>query len=291
MANIGIVFAGGATKGAYEIGVIRAIEEYFGMDSIKCVSSASIGSLITQAHGNGKLDEFIELWKNVSPKKHGRFTLLMAGNEDIVKLITDTLGQENHLPYEHYVSLWNYTQKKVEYVPFHTLEPEKLTQYLKGAISMPIFSSGELIDGDRILDGAFLDNIPVYPLKDKDLDYIFCVYFDNCKYFFEDDEFNRKIVKLYDFPNDKMIEILVFSPESIDQMIQYGYDYTMKTIKELFAFNEPEKVYAAIADNDANNSIENKKRFTADVVLMSINNMTQKYSKRMSKRIDIENDR
>ena len=48
MPKIGIVLAGGASKGAYEIGCLRAIEDWFGLDSIKCISSASVGSIITQ---------------------------------------------------------------------------------------------------------------------------------------------------------------------------------------------------------------------------------------------------
>ena len=177
MAKIGIVMAGAASKGAYEIGALRAIEEYFGMENIKYVSTASIGSIIAQAHGIGKSEELENIWKNLDPKKYGRFILSYSGNEDILNIIQDTLSKDNNLPYEHYVSIWNYTKKKVEYIPFHELEGEKLAQYLRGAIAIPILTLGEVIDGDRILDGAFLDNIPVYPLLDKDLDYIFCIYF------------------------------------------------------------------------------------------------------------------
>ena len=35
MANIGVILAGAASKGAYEIGCMRAIEEYFGMEIVK----------------------------------------------------------------------------------------------------------------------------------------------------------------------------------------------------------------------------------------------------------------
>ena len=205
MPKIGIVISGAASKGAYEIGCLRAIEEYFGMKQIKCISSASIGALISQIYGMGKGDELENLWKSLDPKTHGRFFLAFSGNEAVLEMIRNTLNKVKRPPYEHFVSVWNYTQHKVEYIPFHELSDEDLQKYLRGAIGIPFLSRGEVINGDRILDGAFLDNIPAYPLLHKDLDYIFCIYFDNCKYFFENEEFNRKVIKLYDFPNEKIL--------------------------------------------------------------------------------------
>ena len=288
MAKIGVVLAGAASKGAYEIGALRAIEDAFGIENIKCVSSASIGSIVAQAHGMGKSQDLENVWKNLDPKKYGRFILSYSGNKEILDMIVDTLSEEHKLPYELYVSVWNYTKKKVEYIPFHELDKEHLAQYLRGAIAIPILTAGHIVDGERILDGAFLDNIPVYPLIDKDLDYIFCIYFDNRKYFFENDDFNKKIVKIYDFPNEKMLELMVFNPKSMEGMIQYGYDYTMKTIKELFTSDDPEDVYKAIAERDENTEAAHKPRLTADIVLTGINDVTTRYSKRMSKRISME---
>lgn len=289
MANIGIVLAGAASKGAYEIGALRAIEDAFGLDSVKCVSSASIGALIAQAHGTGKSEEFERIWKGLDPKKHGRFILSYSGNEEVLDIIVSTLSKDNDLPYEHYVSVWNYTQKKVEYIPFHTLNEKGLAEYLRGAIAIPLLTTGHVVDGDRILDGAFLDNIPVYPLIDKDLDYIFCIYFDNCKYYFENDDFNKKVIKVYDFPNEKMLELMVFTPDNMDEMIKYGYDYTMKTIKEIFTSDDPEVIYRNIAERDENAEVSHKPRLTADIVLTGINDVTTRYSKRMSKRINMKN--
>ena len=98
MAKIGIVMAGAASKGAYEIGALRVIEEYFGMENIKYVSTASIGSIIAQAHGIGKSEELENIWKNLDPKKYGRFILSYSGNEDILNIIQDTLSKDNNLP-------------------------------------------------------------------------------------------------------------------------------------------------------------------------------------------------
>lgn len=284
MPKIGVVLAGGASKGAYEIGVLKAIEDYFGIDSIKCVSSSSIGALVAQAYGMGKVEEMSTLWKNLDTKKYGRFFLAYSGNKDLLSVISNVIKEGSELPYEHFVSVWNYTQHKVEYIPFHTLPTEKLQKYMRAAIAIPFFSVGELIDGNRILDGAFLDNIPAYPLLYKDLDYIFCVYFDNCNYVFENENYDKKIIKLIDFPNTKRLELMNFTPEAFDNMVKYGYDYTMRTIKELFNSDKYSDVYEALEEMEKNRECMYKPRLTADIVLNNINNVTKRYAKRLSSR-------
>lgn len=281
--KIGVVLAGGASKGVYELGVMRALEEYFGMDSIRCVSSASIGMLVAQTYGMRRSEDFIRIWKGLG-KRHGSFFLAFSGNEEVLAEIDEVFAGDEKLLYEHYVSIWNYTQRRVEYVSFHELSGKRLQQYVRGAIAIPIFSGGTKIDGDRILDGAFLDNIPAFPLVDKDLDFIFCVYFDNCNYEFETPEFNRKVIKLFDFPNSKRLELMNYDPEAFESKAQYGYDYTMRTLKELFDGREPEQVYDAIEEMERSRECTYKPRLTADIVLNNINVVTKKYAKRLSSR-------
>ena len=147
---------------------------------------------------------------------------------------------------------------------------------------MPLLSKGEIINGDRYLDGAFIDNIPAYPLLDKDLDYILCVYFDNHKYFFETADFDKKIIKFFDFPNQRRLETLGFNPSRFDEMVQYGYDYALNTLRELFKNPEKDAVMAAIFEREKQMDREYKPRLTVDVVLNNINVMTKKYIKRMT---------
>ena len=141
-----------------------------------------------------------------------------------------------------------------------------------------IFNSGIVIGGDRILDGAFVDNIPVQPLLDKDLDYIFCIYFDNNKYIFESPEFDSKIIKLYDFPNKGRFDLLFYEPGTYDSLYKYAYEYTEKVIDRIFGTEG--SVYEAIAEYNQSHEATYKPRLTADVVLNNINIMTNRYFKK-----------
>ena len=284
MPKIGVVLSGCASKGAYEIGCLAAIDDYFGPGAITCVSSSSIGAMIGQLYGMGRKEGLIQAFRDMDSGKYGRYILAFTNNKTAVQALEKLLEAPNAPAYEHYVTLWNYSASSVEYKPFHALPPEKLPVYLRAAMCFPIFSRGLVIDGQRYLDGAVLDNIPVYPLKDKDLDYIFCIYFDNARYQFEDPEFDKKVIKLHDFPNQDRLEVLFCDPGSYDKMYAYGYDYTTSLLQKLFADPARDAVIAAIAHHNATNAPAYKHRLTADVVLSGINVVSKKYSKALSTR-------
>ncbi|MBE6886568.1 MAG: patatin-like phospholipase family protein, partial [Ruminococcaceae bacterium] len=56
MADVGIILSGGMAKGAYQIGVLNALSEYFSQGQIKAISAASVGVLNGYAFAAGKMD-------------------------------------------------------------------------------------------------------------------------------------------------------------------------------------------------------------------------------------------
>lgn len=283
--KIGIVLAGCASKGPYEVGVLKALEEYFGLENIRYISSASVGALFAQAHCTGVLDELCDMWRNIDTEKNGKFILSYTGNENILSDLDSLFDNDNKSYCEHTVCLWNFNDRKVEYVPFHTLSKDDFKQYMRAAISVPFFTKGTKINGTKFYDGAFLDNIPVSPLVDKDLDFIFCVYFDNRNYIFENEEFDKKVIKLFDFPNTKRLEVMFYSRESLDAMAQYGYEYTTRIVKQLFDGAEnTEQVHTAIVELEKTYTCKYKPRLTADTVLSNLNFLSKHYTKQQSTR-------
>ena len=279
MAKIGIVLSGCSSKVGYERGCLSAIIDYFGLDSIKCVSSASAGSFIAQAVGIGHETELEEALRLLDSGKYGRHILGAASNSNASPLITKVIKGGEPLKYEHYVCIWNFTKRCAEYIPFHKLKADEVLPHMLGAMSVPVVNAGVVIDGDRILDGAFVDNIPVQPLLDKDLDYIFCIYFDNKKYVFESPEFDKKIIKLYDFPNNGRFDLLLYTPGTYDALYRYAYEYTSDVIKKVFENEAQPDIYESIAEYERCHEAIYEPRFTADIVLNNINIMTNRYFK------------
>ena len=65
--GFGIVLSGGGTHGAYEAGVIKALNES-GI-KFKLAAGTSVGALNASLISAGKIDRIVELWENISPKK------------------------------------------------------------------------------------------------------------------------------------------------------------------------------------------------------------------------------
>jgi len=76
MAKLGLVFSGGGGKGAYEIGVWKALKE-FGIDkNVEAVAGTSVGGLNGALFVNGDYDAAESLWLNIAPEK------IMVPNKD-----------------------------------------------------------------------------------------------------------------------------------------------------------------------------------------------------------------
>lgn len=278
--KIGVVLAGGMSKGMYEIGCLNAIAEYFGKESIRCISASSIGSLIGYAFASNQMPALIKEMQSVDIQKSGKFFPSMSGNMELNAKIRNIVLDDNTDITPLYITVWNFTKNQVEYIPFQELTKKEGQNYLCAAIAIPIFNKGIRLNDCTFFDGAFLDNIPVFPLLKEDLDYIFCIYFDTQNYLFENDIFNEKIIKLYQFPTKQPWSSFTFDPTRFDSMIEYGYKYTDTVIKSIFSEQQHDKIHCRICELNNTSFMQIKRRLTCDVILTNTNKMMKRLAKR-----------
>ncbi len=278
--KIGIVLAGGANNGIYEIGCIKAIAEKFSIEDIVCISGSSIGSLVASSFASDQLDSIIKTLKAIDTNSAGRFFPSFAKNQEVFVKIQGLISEDTPLKIPTYITLWNYTDRKTEYVCLNNLSLDDVQNYLLAAVAVPIVNKGVKINGNVFFDGAFVDNIPVYPLLQKDLDIIFCIYFENRNYLFENEDFNKKVVKMADFPRPSRYDTFVFDSKRVDSMIDYGYEYTKKIISYIDFDNTEKEMYESIerVNEKVNSNI--KYRLTADSSLSAINKIMARFAKR-----------
>ena len=276
MAKIGIVLAGGMSKVAYEIGCLQAITEQFGKDQIVAITSASIGALPGYALCCDKLSDFTDRWKNINEISSRKMILRLSKNNEVISQFKSMISAEDRFQCEFIATLWNYSQGQVEYISLSEKSEKERLAYMMASIAIPVINKGVNIEGNLYFDGAFLDNIPVFPLIEKDMDYIFCIYFDGWNYLFENKEFDRRIIKLNQFPEKSGIDFMFYDPFKIEQMIQISYDYTSSVIKEIFASSCKEEVYAAIKRKNT----VSKNRITTEMLLTNLNKAMARFSKR-----------
>ncbi len=277
--KIGVVLAGGMSKGAYEIGCLRAIGEYFAPESIVAVTAASIGVPIGYAFVADKLDQVTELWKGINVEDTGRFFPNLSGNKGMLETLRGLVGEKDPLFTDFYATLWNFSDRKAEYVQVAPLSDDERRDHLTASICLPVFGKGFKMNGKTYYDGAFLDNIPVYPFLEKDVDYIFCIYFDKQDYQFESEEFDAKCIKLYDFPiKHRWRDNYIVDPNSVDEFVQFGYDYTKRMIETVFEGKEShEEILEGIAQFRTQAP---KKRSTSDTILTNVNRLTSRLMKK-----------
>ena len=191
----GLVLEGGGTKGAYQIGVYRALMES-GVE-IGGVAGTSIGALNGAMIVQGDYEKAYELWHditysmiiNAKEEDIERMSQLKWGREDISfvkdKLKSLLVGRGFDIgPFreslETYINEYKIRKSKMDFgivtinlserKPIHIFKEEipegKLNDYLMASSYLPVFKA-ERIDGKLYLDGGFYDNLPFGMLKDK----------------------------------------------------------------------------------------------------------------------------
>ncbi len=191
----GLVLQGGGAKGAYHIGVWKALREL--NVEIHAVTGTSIGALNGVMIAQGKFDEVYDLWYNIEPsnlfniesklyKKFLEFEMdsnsfsvyfkylvkmFKEGGLDIspLKELIDKMVDEDLV-----------RKSKIDFglvtVDLTDLEPHelfvkdipegKLKEFLLGSSHLPIFKMDK-VDGKILLDGMFYDNQPVKLILEK----------------------------------------------------------------------------------------------------------------------------
>ncbi len=278
--KIGIVLAGGMNNGIYEIGCIKAIADQFPAEDIACISASSIGALVAYSFACGRLELMVKTLKELDVSEAGTFFPSFCRNKELLTKIQNMACDGMDLICPTYATVWNYSGRKIEYVPFHTLPSKDAAHFLCASVAVPVVGKGVRIRGDLHFDGAFVDNIPVYPLLEQSIDLIFCVYFENRNYYFENDAFNQKVVKLCDFPRPKRYDTFVFDPERIDSMIDYAYRYTQEAIRQIVAADTADERFECIRRHNEKSESNIKYRITCDSILANLNKVTRQFANR-----------
>lgn len=276
MKQIGLVLSGGMAKGAYQIGALRAISEYFAPSDFKYVSSASIGALNAYAYLSKNLDKATEIWESVGADgNRTRITTMLRSS--FIPSAINKLVCNRQIPNTFYVPLLDLSGRELNYYNFAKLSPGEMKQYLRASIALPLYNKGVSIGTKTLYDGAVIDNIPIYPVLRNPLDYCICIYFDDYNYIFEDDCLDNKIIKLT-FPDNKIISNSIrVEHNSIKYMMEEGYRKAKEVLDYVFSegITDSEKIYARVESMNAASS-KKKLRITGDVLVTNMNRITKK---------------
>lgn len=277
--NVGIVLSGGMAKGAYQIGALKAIREKINIDDIKCISCASVGVLNGYSFLMDRLNEAEKMYINICANDTRLFINQILRSSILQYNIKNLCSKEDFVDKEFFISLLNMNNKTIEYRNLYHEESGKLPKLLKASVAMPIYNRAVRIDDKKYFDGAMVDNIPVYPLLEKNLDLIICLYFDEEYYMFENPIFDEKVLKIT-FPTKSILkESLIFRPDDIERNIEKGYKRT-NTILSMLLEGDIEEINIKERVAQINGAKSRKIRITGDLIVTNLNKVLQRFIKR-----------
>lgn len=237
--RIGIVFSGGFAKGAYEIGFCKAILEYIEMSNIKAVSGASIGAINAYGFINNRFDYLFEVWRNLEFKSAKEFLVKSDKRKVIYNYIEEMqaeIAEENQTPcYINYIKVPNIS---LCYKNVNKEHNKVQNDFLKASISVPGLYNPILVKEDYYVDGAFLDNTPIAPLENEDLDLIFVLRFDHASEQYEELKTDAAIIEIVFEDDKKLKDYFYFNSSLTNRLIEQGYRKSKEILDIVFRYGE-----------------------------------------------------
>lgn len=261
--KIGLSLGGGGAKGAYQVGVLKALEEFNLLESIKMISGVSIGALNAYFYlGSGKVQSVYDAWQYGINNNPFKDKLLPWDKEkrgfysfDIVRKMADkysSLEVFKNNGKEFYVVLTKVNEPQLRYLLRKSLrektvvylnDKENPLEYVISSAAIPIVFGFHKIDDDYYIDGGFSDNNPIDVLIDNGAKIIFHSGFVKN---IDLSEYNNKDVTLIELTSmqampalrlSRFITSAQFDLELFDKRVNYGYFVTKSMIEYLIQNN------------------------------------------------------
>lgn len=246
---LAIVLSGGGAKGAYEMGVWKALKKL--KIRYQIITGTSIGALNGMMMVQNNFYKCLRMWKNISydmiydnfGKVKTTQEMYLAYLNKIIDGGIDTkkiekLIEENYRSDKMYKSkiqfgvvAYSIKSRKVIYATKKNTRPDKLKKYiLASATCFPVFKPTK-IGTDTLIDGGYYDNLPINLAIDLGATEIIAV--DLGAIGFRKRVRNKGIKISYIEPNNKLDSFLMFDSNATKKMINLGYNDTMKMFKRL----------------------------------------------------------
>ena len=274
MNGIGLVLAGGGGKGAYFIGVWKALREYGVDKKISAISGTSVGALNGVLFAQGSYCIAEELWKNIKSnhilkldlkkivknllysnisiaisniimpilpiliKTYSKTIFSREGLEDIIENnVNLSLVSSSSRPI--YAATFNTSKLDIEYIKINRRTNEDIKKILLASSALPIIFEQEKIDESYYYDGGIKDNVPIKPLYDEGIRNFIVVHLSR-----------DSLINKSNFEGANIIEIvpqedqgnlingtLDFSKEGSEKRINQGYNDTIRILEPIYQMN------------------------------------------------------
>lgn len=253
-----LCLGGGGGKGAYQLGVYRALAEYGIMEKVTAISGTSIGAINAVLFACNSPDRSDEAWKqihfetvfDVDPDLMFNDKPGFMSRKEMLKLM------ESYLDYEKladgsikiYASIAECTPdgpRTAEYVDLTGKDKNEINTVVMASSTLPLLYESVTYNGKEYCDGGLADNVPIQPLYDSGYRHIIvCGLNPESRKdisAFEDAD----IIEIYPSVSlgDLIDGTLNFSADSVKFRSLLGYRDTMRALKVHFE-HDPDYIAA-----------------------------------------------
>ena len=262
-----LVLAGGGTKGAYQIGALKALKE-LGIE-IEAITGASIGAINGAIIAQGDLDRLEDLYNHIKLEDILELSdkNKIKSNEDIFsaknmyKIMREVIKEKGisnialRKTLDKYLDVDKLYKSKIDFglVTFdmenkngielfkNEIKKEEMIDYLLASAAFPIFKPQEIND-KKYLDGGISDNMPINLLLKKGYNNIIVVDITGMGRI-KRNTYKGGIFKIIK-PREDLGSTFDFDNNNISKNIKLGYLDTMKSFHKLvgndYYFNREE---------------------------------------------------
>lgn len=241
---LAIVLSGGGAKGAYEVGVWKALKKL--KIKYQIVTGTSIGAINGFMMVQKDFHRCVKFWKKINYSMLydnfdkidndqdmylTYFSKLIEGGIDTSKI--EKIIDDNYKPNKLYKSNINYgvvacnlINHKIVYATKKTVTKDKLKEYILASATLFPFFKPTKIGNDVMIDGGYVDNLPVNLAIDMGAKEIIAV---DLKAIGINKKIKKKDVDITTIkPNNRLDSVFKFDSKAINKMIKLGYNDTLK---------------------------------------------------------------
>lgn len=174
--TVSLVLGSGGARGLVHVGIIRWLIEHG--YQIKSISGCSIGALIGGVYAAGKLDEFEEWVTSIDQSDMAMmldFSWQSSGifkGDKIIDTLRGLIGEISieDLPIPYTAVAVNVADEKEVW-----LQTGSLFDAIRASISLPLFFTPHVINGEVLIDGGVLNPVPIAPTFSDKTDFTLAV--------------------------------------------------------------------------------------------------------------------
>lgn len=174
-----LCLGGGGGKGAYQLGVYRALAEYGLMDKVTAISGTSIGAINAVLFACNDPDRSEEAWKkihfetvfDVDPDLMFNVKSGFMSRREMIKLMDSYVdyGKLSDGQVTVYAAIAECAQegeRQAEYISLAGMDAEEIRTVVMASSTLPMLYESVTYNGKEYCDGGLADNVPVKPLYD-----------------------------------------------------------------------------------------------------------------------------